>query len=89
MRIAFVIAFMSIFLNGCSENELANNFGGDISYELKCNQQLVNVTWKNHDLWILTKKADADFTPQSYTFSQKSQYGFFGGNVTITESSCQ
>jgi hypothetical protein len=65
---------------------MAKNFGGDVIYTLPKGEKLVNVTWKEAELWYLTKPMTANDSPESYTFREKSGWGLVEGTVTLVES---
>jgi hypothetical protein len=69
----------------CTQNEMAKSFGGDVVYNLPKGQKLINVTWKEDHLWYLTKPMTATDTPETYTFKEKSSFGFVEGTVTLNE----
>lgn len=72
-----------IAITGCG-NEIARNFGGNETVKLEKGERLVNITWKESDLWILTK-VDTLAKPATYTFKEKSNAGILNGSVTIVE----
>lgn len=78
-----ITIFLVIALFGCTKNERARNFGGNETIILDSNVRLINVTWKNSDLWILTKKDSTK--PNIYYFKEKSNWGFQEGQITIIE----
>lgn len=74
-------------MHGCTENQMARNFGGTETIQLPKGRRLVNLTWKGDkgaaNLWILTKE---DTTKASiYYFEEKSDMGVMEGKVIIKE----
>lgn len=61
------------------------NFGGEMTYDLDVNQKLIEVTWKDNDLWILTKDMSNNDVAESYTFKESSSTGIFEGTIYINE----
>jgi hypothetical protein len=55
MKKIFVIAIAAMALASCTENERARRFGGVEEVELKPNEVVLNVTWKENEMWICTK----------------------------------
>ena len=47
---------------------------------------VVNVTWKDTDMWILTRPMRAGDIPEVYKFKEKSTFGVMEGEITIVES---
>ena len=76
---------LTLFLASCTENERAKNYGGTAKVSLPKGQKLVTVTWKDDNIWYLTKTMHATDTPETYTFKEESSYGIIQGAVIITE----
>ena len=71
----------TITLMGCTENEMARNFGGTETIDLPKGRRLVNITWKGEkgaaNLWVLTKEDTTK--PTTYFFEEKSGFGVMEG----------
>lgn len=74
-----------IGLTSCTENQRAKTWGGDASIDLPPNQKLVVVTWKDNDLWYLTREMRADEKPETYIFNEESSWGVWEGSYKIME----
>lgn len=72
--ILIVSMFMSNF------NNVTKNLGGTTEIELQKNEKLINVTWKDDSIWVLTKNED-----KTYYFKEYSDYGLLEGTVIIKE----
>jgi hypothetical protein len=83
--IVMILAATFIVWSGCTDNSRARSFGGSMTEKLPPGEKLVNVTWKETDLWILTRPMQAGETPGTYTFKEKSTYGVMEGTITIVE----
>ena len=70
---------------GC-EQTVTKELGGEMTMELEPNRKLEMITWKNDDLWVLTREMGADETPTTYEFQESSNWGVFEGTVTLVES---
>lgn len=79
------VALSLVLLVGCTENQRAKSFGGTANINLPANQKLVNVTWKNEQLWLLTKPMATNDVAESYTFKESSSFGLVQGTVVIVE----
>lgn len=79
--IALLILVVTLF--SCTANERARVYGGTETVELKPGERLVNMTWKETDLWILTKQDTTK--PSTYTFQEKSSYGIIEGTIIVKE----
>jgi uncharacterized lipoprotein YehR (DUF1307 family) len=79
MKKIFVIAIATLSLVSCTENERARRFGGVEEVELKPNEVVLNVTWKENEMWICTK----DTTTNTVYFREKSSWGVMEGTVIL------
>jgi hypothetical protein len=70
---------------GCTEQDRAKSFGGTMTVELQPGRKLVNVTWKETDLWYLTRAMRNDEAPETYEFQESSGMGVMEGKVIIKE----
>ena len=81
-----VLIVLGCFALLSCEQVMTKSFGGDMTIELPECQKLVVVTWKNSDLWYLTRDwRDGDF-PETTTFHESSSYGIAEGIVQLAES---
>ena len=85
-KIAFILLVLVITtFTACTSNQRAKNWGGKATLDLPKGQKLVLVTWKDADLWYLTRDMTPEDTAIVYNFSEKSNWGAMEGNYTITE----
>jgi hypothetical protein len=70
----------------CTENQRAKSYGGSMTVDLPANTKLMNVTWKNEQLWYLTRPLRENENPETSTFSEKSDLGLVEGQVIFKES---
>lgn len=82
LALALILALGSV---ACTQQDMARNFGGTAQIDLPPGEKLVNVTWKQVDLWILTRPANPGETPQTYRFKESSSFGVMEGTVVIQE----
>lgn len=80
--LTFILAVT--FLSGC--NTVTRKFGGNQTIVLEKGQKLEMVTWKEDSLWILTRDMRPDEQPESYIFSEDSNFGVLEGAVKLIES---
>jgi len=73
------VALLVLSLFSCTANERARNFGGTETVKLPENRVLVNCTWKQDDLWLLTKDT---ITGKMY-FNEKSSWGMMEGEINF------
>lgn len=79
MKKLFVLALGVIALASCTDNERARRFGGTEEVSLKPNEVVVNVTWKDSEMWICTQ----DTTTSVTYFREKSAWGVMEGTVIL------
>ncbi len=79
MKKLFVIAIAALSLASCTDNERARRFGGTEEVELKPNEVVLNVTWKENEMWICTK----DTVSGVVYFREKSSWGVMEGTVIL------
>lgn len=84
--IMILIVAFAVITTGCTDNQRAKSWGGKMTITLEPQQKLVNVTWKNEDMWILTRQMKPDERPETYKFVEKSTFGIMQGEVTIQET---
>lgn len=81
-----LVAAIVLFASGCTPNQRARAYGGTITINLPPGTKLVNVTWKDSDIWYLTRPAKGDEKPERFEFIEKSSYGQASGKVVLIES---
>lgn len=70
---------LGISFTSCTENSRAKNFGGTEQIDLKPNEIVLNVTWKENQMWICTKDTVANVV----YFREKSSWGMLEGTVVL------
>lgn len=79
MKKLFVIAIAALSLASCTDNARTRHFGGTEEIELKPNEVVLNVTWKENEMWICTKDTVSGVT----YFREKSSWGVMEGTVIL------
>ena len=74
-----------VAVSGCDQYA-ARNFGGTMTIELEANKKLEMITWKEGNLWYLTKPMTADDVPETHTFQADSLWDVVEGTVIIVEN---
>ncbi len=85
ISLGIILTLCVMVLTGCSEKTRARNFGGNASIDLEPGEKLEEVTWKDSNLWILTRPMKDGETAETYKFSEDSEFGVLEGTVTIIE----
>ena len=90
MRKLFALVLISMLTmlvaTSCTDNQRAKKWGGNMSYTVQPGEHFVNATWKDADLWYLTKEMKSTDTAETYTFKEKSDLGIQNGTVILIES---
>lgn len=73
-------------LGSCTENSRVKNFGGEGIINLPQGRKLVNVTWKDTQLWYITRQMRPDDVVETYIFQEESSWGVIEGSYNIVES---
>lgn len=84
IMILLCVGFM-LLIAGCTEQDMAKNFGGTANIEIANCQKVVNATWKEDNLWLLTRPMREDEKPEKLTLSESSSFGLLEGSVIINE----
>ena len=79
MKKLFVLALGVVVLTSCTENARARRFGGTEEVTLKPNEVVLNVTWKESEMWICTQ----DTVTNTTYFREKSAWGVMEGTVIL------
>ena len=85
-KILSVILIIILVISLCGCQAAAKNLGGDVTIELEPNQKLEMITWKNSDLWYLTRPMTANDVAETHVFQESSIFGIVEGTVTIIET---
>ncbi len=80
-----LLVLMVLSMCGCSDKTMARNYGGESKVDLKPGEKLEEVTWKDNNLWILTRPMREGETAEKYTFTEDSEFGIIEGTVYIIE----
>ncbi len=86
MKTIVLILIITTSLFSCTKNSRAKEWGGTASIDLPRGEKLVMATWKDSDLWYLTRPMTPQDSAITYTFKEKSSFGIMQGTYIITES---
>lgn len=92
MKIYFygiLLAAVLIMLTGCTQQERAKDWGGSYTLELAPGRKLVVVTWKESNLWVLTRPMVRGEVPETYELKESSSFGLLQGVVILRERAFQ
>lgn len=86
MKKLFLSLVLGTALVSCTENSRVKNWGGEGTINLPKGRKLVNVTWKETEIWYLTRPMDSNDVAQTYKFHEESSYGVMEGTYNIVET---
>lgn len=82
----FITSIIIIFsLSSCTEQMMTRELGGEMAIELPKGQELMMVTWKDNDLFYLTRPMTPDYVPVTKTFQESSSWGVLESTVYFVE----
>ena len=79
MKKVALIGMLVLSLFSCTEKSRAKQWGGTEELTLKENEVLMNMTWKESNLWVQT----LDTTTGIQYFREKSSWGWLEGEIII------
>ena len=79
MKKLMMILGAMVVMSSCTENVRARHFGGTETLALKPNEKVLNVTWKDNEMWVCTQ----DTITRVVYFREKSSWGVMEGTVII------
>lgn len=82
---ALAILLMIIFICSCTKSQRTRWLGSSMEIVLPAGEKLINVSWKDEDLWYLTRPMRDDEVAEVYQYKEKSAFGMFQGTITIRE----
>lgn len=75
----------AVIIGACTEQMQARSWGGEADMDIPCGQKLVMVTWKEDNIWTLTRPWQDGDIVQEYTFTESSSWGALEGTVHLKE----
>lgn len=70
---------------GCTENTRTKRFGGTMTINVPPTEKFINATWKDDELWYLTRDRREGETPENWKFQEKSSFGMIEGTIIFHE----
>ena len=81
------ILFILIFIFCLSSCQLGTRkFGGNTTIKLEPGKELIEVTWKNNNIWYLVEPMDSDYNPKTKEFIESSLFGVMEGKIIFIET---
>jgi len=86
MKKLILIIVALICMCSCTEQIRTRQFGGKMEIRLPAGQELMEATWKDDDLFYLTRPMAPDYVPVTKTFQESSSWGVMESTVYFIES---
>lgn len=86
MKKLFLAIVMGVIITSCTENERVKTWGGEGTINLPKGRKLVTVTWKETQIWYLTRPMDSNDVAETYQFQEESSWGVVEGTYNIVET---
>ncbi len=80
-----LIAIAALAFCGCTQNQCAKYVGGTATIELPPGEKLIGATWKDANLWFLTRTMRPNEKPEAYTLTEQASFGLLNGTVKVFE----
>ena len=84
LAVVAIVSVLAFGITGCQN--VTKSWGGSTTLNLDPNEKLEEITWKDDDLWYLTRPMTEDDVAEIHKFKQSDNFGLFEGTVTIIES---
>lgn len=79
---SIVVAFLVI---GCTDTQRAKQFGGKMIIDLPAGKKFVNATWKDANLWYVTRDRNSNESIETFELTEASNFGIMQGVVIFKE----
>ncbi len=86
MKKLILIIVALICMCSCTEQVRTRQFGGEMTINLPAGQELMMVTWKDSELFYLTRPMSDDYIPVKKTFQESSSWGIMESTVYFIET---
>jgi hypothetical protein len=83
-----LVLALALLATVCFEscNYCTRKYGGSTVIRLEPGEKLVEVTWKDANLWYLVEPMEDGYTPKTKVFKEDSNIGMLEGTVTFIET---
>lgn len=83
--LGFALSILLITTISCTDNMKVKEYGGTAEMYLQKGEKLVVMTWKDDNLWLLTKPMIDTDIAETYTFYEESSFGVWEGTYIVHE----
>lgn len=79
LKLSAILVLSALINTSCTDNQRARNFGGTETIELLPDEEFVNITWKQDNIWIVVKNKKTGV----FYAREKSSFGVIQGKIII------
>jgi hypothetical protein len=84
-KLALCLALACVVSASACDNFIAKKFGGSMTVQLPIGQKLVTASWKDTDLWYLTRPMREGEWAETSVLQESSTHGILNGKVMFVE----
>ena len=84
-KLLLILGFV-LCICSCTQQSRARKFGGEMTIYLPVGQELMEATWKEDNLFYLTRPMSPDYVPVTKTFKESSSLGVLESTVYFKET---
>jgi hypothetical protein len=85
-KLFICLGLLTLTLTACTENSRVKSWGGEGTINLPKGRKLVNITWKEAQIWYLTRPMNSSDVAETYKFHEESSFGVMEGTYNIVET---
>lgn len=71
---------------GIDNQAVTKTMSGTTTVTLEPNRKLVSLSWKDNNLWVLSRNMKPREAPNVYHYDERSRFGVLEGRVIVIES---
>lgn len=86
MKKVFPILIVAAVLASCTGNTMAKQYGGSMDIDIPEGQKLLNASWKESNVWYLTRTMKQTDSAENYIYKEVSAHGILEGTINFYES---
>ena len=85
-KILFILTcIVGMFSISCTEQQRVRNFGGTMTIDVEPGQEVMMATFKDEDLFYMTRPMSEDYVPTTKKLVESSSFGVLESTVIFKE----
>lgn len=85
-KIVYVVIITIAFITCSCDQTFTKYFGGTTTINLEPGEKLIEVTWKDDNIWYLVEPMSDEYTPTTKIFKESSRFGVLQGKIIFNET---